>query len=72
MVLVPRQSGTGTTHQNTFGTETDSSGTGTDLSGTGTDSSGTVPLLPATLNFSMLTFLSSNSPTEGLATLINE
>ena len=39
MVLVPRQSGTRTTHHNSFGTGTDLSGIGTDPSGTGTTAS---------------------------------
>ena len=58
MVPVPRQSGTGTTHQNTFGTGTDPSGTGT--------------IDSYSLDFDSLTLLSSNSRTEGLGTLINE
>ena len=60
-----RPNGTGTkikwyvyTHQNRFGTGTDPSGTGA------TDS--------CSLDFGILTLLSSNSNTEGIGTLIND
>ena len=58
MVQVPRLSGTGTTHQNRFGTSTNPSGTSTTYS--------------CSLDFGILTLLSSNSNTEGIATLIND
>ena len=58
MIPVPRQSGTGTTHQSRFGTSTDPSGIGTTAS--------------CTLIFGILALLSSNSYTEGIGTLIND
>ena len=58
MVPIPRKSGTGTTHQNMIGTGTNPSGIGT------TDS--------YSLDFYSLTWLSSNTDTKGIGTLINE
>ena len=58
MVPIPRQSGTDTTHQNSFRTAIDPNGTGT------TDS--------CSFDFCILTLLSSNSHTKGIRTIINE
>ena len=58
MIPVPRQSGTGTTHQNRIGTITDPSGTGTTAS--------------CNLDFGILTLLSSISNTEGIGTQLND
>ena len=58
VVLVPRQSGTGTNFQNMIGT-------GTNLSGTGTIASGSP-------DFCIRALLSSNSHIEGIGTLRNE
>ena len=58
IVPVPKKSGTGTTHQNGFGTGTYASGTGT-----------TASYCP---DFGIHASLSSNSHTEGIGTLIND
>ena len=65
VVLVPRQSGTGTNFQNMIGTGTNPSGTSTNPSGTSTTASDNP-------DFCIHALLSSNSHTEGIGTLINE
>ena len=75
VVLVPKQGGTGTTQQNPFGTGTKTSGTGTTMHnvfGTGTKHSGTGTTVSKNPDFCSFVYLSPNSHTDSIGTLLND
>ena len=73
--LAKPRSGTGTTIQNPFGTGTNTSGTGTTMQnvfGTGTKHSGTGTIVSKSPDFCSFEYLSPNSYTVSMGTLIND
>ena len=75
VVPIPKQSGTGTTQQNPFGTDTKTSGTGTTIQnvfGTGTKHSGTGTIVSKSPDFCSFAYLSPNSYTVSMGTLLND
>ena len=74
VVPVPKQGGTGTTIQNPFGTGTMTSGTSTTIQnvfGTGTKHSGIDTIVSKSPDFCSFAYLSPNSYTVSIGTLIN-
>ena len=75
VVPVPKQGGTGTTIQNLIGTGTNTSGTGTTLQnvfGTDTKQSGTGTTASKMPRFCSFAYLSPNSYTVSMGTLLND